>query len=57
MGVVYDPLLGELYHAAQGEGAYLNDRPIRVSSERELARGLVATGFAYDRRTVRVIAV
>ena len=51
MGVVYDPLLGELYHAAQGEGAYLNDRPIRVSSERELARGLVATGFAYDRRS------
>jgi myo-inositol-1(or 4)-monophosphatase len=51
VGVVYDPLLGELYHAARGEGACLNDRRIRVSSERELGRGLVATGFAYDRRS------
>lgn len=50
VGVVFDPLLEELYHATQGNGAYRNDRPIRVSSERELARGLVATGFAYDRR-------
>jgi myo-inositol-1(or 4)-monophosphatase len=50
VGVVYDPLLDELYHAALGEGAFLNDRPIRVTTEPELARSLVATGFAYDRR-------
>ena len=30
VGVVYDPNRDELFRAVQGEGAYLNDRPIRV---------------------------
>ena len=50
VGVVYDPLLDELYHATAGGGAYRNDRPIRVSPEARLDRSLLATGFAYDRR-------
>ena len=49
-GVVYDPLMDELYHATRGDGAFLNGEPISVSPEPELARGLLATGFAYDRR-------
>lgn len=31
-GAVYDPYLDELFHAVCGEGAYLNGRPIHVSS-------------------------
>lgn len=50
IGVVYDPLLDELYEAVRGEGARLNGEELRVSSEKELSRGLLATGFAYDRR-------
>ncbi len=50
VGVVYDPLLDELYHATRGGGAFRNDRAIRVSGETELSRSLMATGFAYDRR-------
>jgi myo-inositol-1(or 4)-monophosphatase len=50
VGVVYDPLLDELYHAVAGDGAFRNDRPIRVSRETRLDRSLLATGFAYDRR-------
>lgn len=50
VGVVYDPLLDELYHAVRGEGAFLNGRPLRVSAEPALDRSLLATGFAYDRR-------
>jgi myo-inositol-1(or 4)-monophosphatase len=42
VGVVYDPLLDELYHAVHGGGAFLNDRPIRVTNESELGRGLEA---------------
>jgi myo-inositol-1(or 4)-monophosphatase len=49
IGVVYDPLLDELYHAVVGAGAQRNHRPIRVSRETELRRALVATGFAYDK--------
>jgi myo-inositol-1(or 4)-monophosphatase len=50
LGVVYDPLLGELYHALRGAGAFRNGAPIRVSPEPRLDRALLATGFAYDRR-------
>jgi myo-inositol-1(or 4)-monophosphatase len=49
LGVVYDPLLDELYHAVAGGGAFRNGRPIHVSRESELARALLATGFAYDK--------
>ena len=48
LGVVYDPLLDELFSARRGEGAQLNGRPLRVSEEDDLGRALLATGFAYD---------
>jgi len=49
LGVVYDPLLDELYAAALGAGAQRNGRPIRVSRETDLRRALLSTGFAYDK--------
>ncbi|MEE2675029.1 MAG: inositol monophosphatase family protein [Myxococcota bacterium] len=48
VGVIYDPLLDELYHAVRGAGAWLGERRLCVSSQRELGLALVATGFAYD---------
>lgn len=54
VGVVYDPLMDELYHAVSGAGAFRNDRPIRVTGEDDLGRSLLATGFAYDRRASEV---
>jgi myo-inositol-1(or 4)-monophosphatase len=53
VGVVYDPLLDELYHAVRGEGAFLGGRRLRVSSESDLGNALLATGFAYDVRRTR----
>jgi myo-inositol-1(or 4)-monophosphatase len=50
VGVVYDPLLDEMFQAVRGEGATLNGRPIRVSQESDFGNALVATGFAYDVR-------
>ncbi|HKJ25068.1 MAG TPA: inositol monophosphatase family protein, partial [Myxococcota bacterium] len=50
VGVVYNPILDELYHAVRGGGAFRDDEPIQTSRETELGRSLVATGFAYDRR-------
>ncbi len=47
-GVVYDPMRDELFAAARGRGATLNGAEIRVSATTELARSLLATGFAYD---------
>ena len=48
VGVVYDPLLDELFEAVRGEGAYLGKRRLSVSREADFGRALVATGFAYD---------
>lgn len=54
IGVVYDPLKDELFTALRGAGAYRNDRRISVSRSTELARSLLATGFAYDVHRVPV---
>lgn len=51
LGVVYNPMSDELFAAAGGRGATLNDTPIRVSPTPTLSRSLLNTGFPYDRRT------
>jgi len=49
VGVVLNPLDGELFSAVEGAGARLNGQPIRVSPpEAELSESLLATGFPYD---------
>lgn len=50
-GVVFDPTRSELFHAVTGEGAWLNDRRLHVSSEASLAESFLATGFPYDIRS------
>jgi myo-inositol-1(or 4)-monophosphatase len=49
-GVIYEPLREELFEARQGQGAWLNGQPIRVSTTDRLERALVSTGFPYDIR-------
>jgi myo-inositol-1(or 4)-monophosphatase len=47
-GAVYDPERDELFHAAKGQGAFVNRKRISVSTEKRLNRSLLNTGFAYD---------
>jgi len=54
LGVVYDPTRDELFAAEKGKGARLNGRRIRVSSESNLSRSLLATGFPYDLRESKI---
>ena len=49
-GVVYDPTRDELFAAEQGEGAYLNAKPIHVSGVKDLGECLLATGFPSHKR-------
>jgi len=51
-GAVYVPPLDEMFSAAAGAGARLNDATIRPSGESDLSLALVGTGFGYspDRR-------
>ncbi|UCF37897.1 MAG: inositol monophosphatase [Acidobacteriota bacterium] len=46
-GVVHDPVSRETFTAVSGEGAYLNGKPIQVSSESSLVDSLLVTGFSY----------
>jgi myo-inositol-1(or 4)-monophosphatase len=52
VGVIYDPRMNELFAAAQGRGAFLNGRPIRVSAAATIADSLLSTGFPanYDKQ-------
>ncbi|MDH5637235.1 MAG: inositol monophosphatase [Nitrospinota bacterium] len=51
VGAVYDPVRDEMFHASLGGGAWLNDKPIHVSTTPQLADSLLATGFPYTIRT------
>jgi myo-inositol-1(or 4)-monophosphatase len=47
-GVVHDPVVGETFAAARGQGASLNGIPLTVEGAPDLATALVGTGFSYD---------
>jgi myo-inositol-1(or 4)-monophosphatase len=49
-GAVYDPVRDELFAAASGAGATLNDAPIHVSDIARVDGALIVTGFPYDVR-------
>ncbi|MCB0329973.1 MAG: inositol monophosphatase [Bdellovibrionales bacterium] len=48
-GAVYCPFLDEMFSAARGHGAYLNDKRISVSTVTTPEEALVCTGFPYQR--------
>ena len=43
-GVIFNPILNELYVAERGQSAFLNDRRLRVAARKKLADAVVATG-------------
>lgn len=47
VGVVYHPILKELYVAVRGKGAYVNGKRMKVSKTKRLADSLLTTGFTY----------
>jgi len=49
LGVVYNPILDELYCATEGGGSYLNGQKINAARETLLQQSLVAVGFPQDR--------
>lgn len=45
LGVVFNPVANELFWAQKGCGAWLNDKPIKVSQIQRLNESLLSTGF------------
>lgn len=46
-GVIYNPVMDELYTAERGGGAFLNDRRLRVAARSKLSDSVVATGLPH----------
>lgn len=57
VGVVYAPVLNEMFYSIKEHGAFLNDTKIRVSERIHFREALVATGFPYERDSTRLNSV
>jgi len=58
LGIVYNPILEQLYTAMRGKGSYCNGKRLQVSKTDILNHCLVGTGFPYDRSiTDKVIKI
>ena len=56
-GVVYNPATDELFWAEKGEGAFMNDRRLRVSKRGDLESALFATGLPFKGRPGRDLSL
>ena len=43
-GVIFNPILNEMFCAEKGNGAYLNNSRIRVSNKKKISDALIVTG-------------
>lgn len=50
VGVTYNPITDELFHTEKGQGAFLNNKRMRVAARKELTEALVATGIPHRGR-------
>lgn len=46
-GIIYNPISDEMFIAEKGQGAFVNDRRIRVAARRDLSQCVVATGIPH----------
>jgi myo-inositol-1(or 4)-monophosphatase len=46
-GVVYNPVMNELYTAERGSGAFLNDRRLRVAARQTLPEAVIGVGVPH----------
>jgi len=53
VGVIYAPLLDELFFAQRGQGAYLNGKRLSVSPVKKLKEAVLATGFPMGAQGIR----
>lgn len=56
-GIIYNPVLQQLFTAKKGQGAFYNDRQIHVSQIKELSKALVAfeAGTSRDAEKCKVV--
>ncbi|MEH6685652.1 MAG: inositol monophosphatase [Halopseudomonas sabulinigri] len=55
IGAIADPNHNELFHGVRGQGAFVNDRPLRASEATHVREGLLGVGTFYARGTEHFI--
>ncbi len=56
VGVTYNPITDELFHAEKGQGAFLNNKRMRVANRKELHAAAVVTNIPHRGEPERHIA-
>ena len=54
LGAVFNPMMNELFFAEKGKGAFLNDKPIKVSQKKDIQKAFLVTGFPYQFPEVKI---
>ena len=52
---VYDPVQQELFHAAKGQGAWLNDQQIQVNPLEDMTYAIIGVDWGYNKRLGRSV--
>jgi myo-inositol-1(or 4)-monophosphatase len=53
LGVVFNPILNELYVAEKGSGAFLNDKPIKVSDRSDIKSAFISSAYSADENDIK----
>lgn len=53
LGVVVNPISGELFYAERGKGAFFNEKPIHVSDHVELKNSCIFPNHGYDAESTK----
>ena len=48
VGINYDPMRNEMFHAERGKGAFLNDEPIHVSENTTIDGSILGVDLSYN---------
>lgn len=51
LGVVYQPVMDDLFTAVRGQGSFRNGQKMSVSAKTDLSAAVLSTGFPYDQAT------
>lgn len=57
IGIVYNPVLNQKFTARRGQGAFMNGKPIHVSTVTSLADALICTETGTSRDEEKMVAV
>lgn len=54
LGVVFNPLLNELYYAEKGTGAFINGKKLKVSSTNKLTTAVIASAYSKKENDIKL---